>query len=65
MKLQNRIVQLVPESNSAIVNKGKQLLEYEEKTKELLAKVNGLERKVNELQDGLRRKDEKVAKMAH
>nr|POE89228.1 protein gamma response 1 [Quercus suber] len=34
--------------------------EYEEKTKELLAKVNGLERKVNELQDELRRKDEKV-----
>ncbi|KAK7846915.1 hypothetical protein CFP56_007286 [Quercus suber] len=51
MELQNRFVQLVPESNSAIVNKGKQLLEYEEKTKELLAKVIGLERK---------KKDEKV-----
>ena len=42
MELQNRFVQLVPESNSAI---GKQLLEYEEKTKELLAEVIGLERK--------------------
>ena len=60
MELQNRFVQLVPESNSAIVNKGKQLLEYEEKTKELLAEVIGLERKVNDLQDELRRKYEKV-----
>ena len=57
MELQNRFVQLVPESNSAI---GKQLLEYEEKTKELLAEVIGLERKVNDLQDELRRKYEKV-----
>ena len=38
MELQNRFVQLVPESNSAIVNKGKQLLEYEKGQKSFLLK---------------------------
>ena len=49
MELRNRFDQLVREKDFAIVNKGKQLIEYEEKTKELLAKVNGLEQKVDEL----------------
>lgn len=49
MELRNRFDQLVREKDFAIVNKGKQLIEYEEKTKEVLAKVNGLEQKVDEL----------------
>lgn len=49
VELRNRFDQLVREKDFAIVNKGKQLIEYEEKTKELLAKVNGLEQKVDEL----------------
>ena len=49
VELRNRFDQLVREKDFAIVNKGKQLIGYEEKTKELLAKVNGLEQKVDEL----------------
>ena len=49
MELRNRFDQLVREKDFVIVNKGKQLIEYEEKSKELLAKVNGLEQKVDEL----------------
>ncbi|XP_040991149.1 LOW QUALITY PROTEIN: protein gamma response 1-like [Juglans microcarpa x Juglans regia] len=61
MELQNRLLQLVQSKASAIVNVGKQLKEYEEKTNELLSEVARLQEKVDELQEELRRKTEKVA----
>lgn len=61
MELQNRLIQMVQSKETAIVNTGKQRQEYEEKTNELLAKVNCLERKVDELQEELKSKTEKEA----
>ncbi|XP_075644432.1 protein gamma response 1 [Castanea sativa] len=60
MELHNSLIQLVQEKTSDNLNMGKQLKGYEENTNELLAKVNGLEKKVDELQDELRIKQEKV-----
>ncbi|KAK4591822.1 hypothetical protein RGQ29_016321 [Quercus rubra] len=63
MELHNRLLQLVQEKTSDNLNMGKQLKEYEEKTNELLAKVNDLEKKVDELQDELRIKQEKIERL--
>lgn len=57
MELQSRLLQVVQSKASAIVNTRKQLKENEEKRNELLAEVNSLHKKVDEL----RRKAEEVA----
>jgi splicing factor 4 len=61
MELQNRLIQMAQSKDTAIVKWGKQLNEYEDKTNELLANVNRLEKKVDEIQEELRSKTEKVA----
>ncbi|KAK9282846.1 hypothetical protein L1049_011069 [Liquidambar formosana] len=62
MELQNKLLQLVQSKTSVIMNKGKQLKECEEKTNVLLAKLNCLEKKVDELEEKLRGKTIEVAK---
>ena len=62
LKLQNSLLQLIQSKASEIVDKGKQLKEHEERMSVLLAKLSGLDRKVNDLQDQLKKKTEEVAK---
>lgn len=62
MVLQNKLIQLVQSKSSVIVGKEKELKAHEGKTSVLIAELKGLEEKVDELQEQLRRKTEEVAK---
>ncbi|KAL9367733.1 hypothetical protein Peur_038932 [Populus x canadensis] len=61
MELQNKLLQLVQTKAAMIVDKGRELKRNEGKSNELLAKVKSFEKNVEELQDEVRKKSEKVA----
>ncbi|XP_012065533.1 protein gamma response 1 isoform X2 [Jatropha curcas] len=61
MELQHKLLELVQTKSSLIMDKVKQVHEYEERTNELLAKVKSLEKKVEVLQGELKQKTEKLA----
>ncbi|CBI24861.3 unnamed protein product, partial [Vitis vinifera] len=59
MELQNKLIQLIEKKSSAILTKGKQLKEQEEKKSEVVAKLQSLEKK-NERQLEEHEKKEKM-----
>lgn len=58
----NKLLEVVKSKNSVIVSIQKQLKESEESRNVVVAKVSDLEKRVGELQEGLREKIEQVAK---
>ncbi|GAV72747.1 SAE2 domain-containing protein [Cephalotus follicularis] len=60
MVLHNKLVQLVQTKATVIVNKCTQLKDHKEKGDALLAELNSLKKKVDELQDEIRGKTEEV-----
>ncbi|KAI9169693.1 hypothetical protein LWI28_016239 [Acer negundo] len=62
MELQNKLLHLVQSKASVLADKGKQRKEHEEKTTKLVAELNCWKKKVDELQQELREKNEEIAR---
>ncbi|TXG55797.1 hypothetical protein EZV62_017110 [Acer yangbiense] len=62
MELQNKLLHLVQSKASVLADKDKQRKEHEEKTTKLVAELNCWKKKVDEVQQELREKNEEIAR---